>query len=348
MFGRLLKSFLGSPENTLLQLREQHIPVADDPCRACANPCEQGHAEMPKLFIDTTFALLGSVKPLRRHVLVSTGKTDWSRKVEHESGTLACLLTAADSRLSDWKPRATDKTQVSGVFTDQDSAYLSILNSSHTSVADKSDSDSILVFPDYKVAIRVERTPTEAEELWRHALNPAFGRVGRYSSQETELRSYVLPYAAVVMVCSHKRRDNRCGQTAPLLIEAFKHELTIAGWHVHEDLEHVDFHDEQSSLEALHAIGEDHVEQTMQTQLRQAGDSKAVLILSVSHTGGHKYAGVMQIYLPQGTGIFYGRVSTHEIPAIVQSTIIQGKVLPELCRGVMNGSREHSQTLLNW
>jgi len=45
------------------------VPVALDPCRGCANPCDEGHDEATsKLFVDHSTDLLGTVEPLGRQV----------------------------------------------------------------------------------------------------------------------------------------------------------------------------------------------------------------------------------------------------------------------------------------
>jgi (2Fe-2S) ferredoxin len=64
------------------------------------------------------------------------------------------------------------------------------------------------------------------------------------------------------------------------------------------------------------------------------------------------FSGNVIIYTPQGqnsgTGIWYGRVSSHEVPAVVKHTIMEGKVLPEILRGGINMNREEGQSLLDW
>ena len=58
------------------------------------------------------------------------------------------------------------------------------------------------------------------------------------------------------------------------------------------------------------------------------------------------------IYTPQGpsagTGIWYGRVSPHEVPSVVKHTILEGNVLPSLLRGGVNLNREAGKSLLDW
>lgn len=82
----------------------------------------------------------------------------------------------------------------------------------------------------------------------------------------------------------------------------------------------------------------------------QGGEGGEVGIFNINHLGGHRYAGVMlvscsrprsagrvlanipQILFPSGAYLSYGRVSPHEIPRVVEETILQGKVVPGLIR----------------
>lgn len=54
-----------------------------------------------------------------------------------------------------------------------------------------------------------------------------------------------------------------------------------------------------------------------------------------------------QIYTPQGSGIWYGRVQSHHVDAIVSETLEEGKILPELLRGGLNISTKR-KSLLEW
>ncbi|KAG8743362.1 hypothetical protein FRC10_012166 [Ceratobasidium sp. 414] len=74
--------------------------------------------------------------------------------------------------------------------------------------------------------------------------------------------------------------------------------------------------------------------------------SQRVLILRNSHVGGHKFAGNVIIYFPTGNGVWYGRVSPHEVQTVVGSTIIGGKVLPALLRG--GTFKRDGHPLMDW
>ena len=57
---------------------------------------------------------------------------------------------------------------------------------------------------------------------------------------------------------------------------------------------------------------------------------------------------ISQIYTPQGSGVWYGRVTTHDVESIVQHTIIGGEILPPLLRGGVTLARPGCKTLNDW
>ncbi|KAF8932790.1 hypothetical protein BGZ58_006795 [Dissophora ornata] len=114
---------------------------------------------------------------------------------------------------------------------------------------------------------------------------------------------------AVVMICSHKKRDKRCGVTAPILQKEFMRILRSKD--LYGDCE---------------------------------GD---VEIWLVSHIGGHKFAGNVIVHKSEGMAIWYGRVEPCHAQAIVEATIERGEVIKELFRGSMIGSFD-SQKKIAW
>ena len=56
----------------------------------------------------------------------------------------------------------------------------------------------------------------------------------------------------------------------------------------------------------------------------------------------------LQIYTPAGWGVWYGRVTPHEVKSIVTQTIEGGKILPRLLRGGVNISKPGCQSLNEW
>jgi len=71
-----------------------------------------------------------------------------------------------------------------------------------------------------------------------------------------------------------------------------------------------------------------------------------VRIASISHIGGHKFAGNVIIYIPpaftenalKGVGIWYGRVEPRHVEGIISATVLGGKVIKELFRGGIDGN----------
>lgn len=63
-----------------------------------------------------------------------------------------------------------------------------------------------MIFPEWKIICEVPNSSAGAKAVLD-------GLVG----QQTQLKSWTLPYRAVVLLCSHKKRDKRCHIAAPLL-----------------------------------------------------------------------------------------------------------------------------------
>ena len=52
--------------------------------------------------------------------------------------------------------------------------------------------------------------------------------------------------------------------------------------------------------------------------------------------------------MPTGATVWYGRVTPHEVDAIVRETVVGGKVLPALLRGGLNLCRAGRESLNDW
>lgn len=340
-------------------LKFMDVPVTDADCRFCPDPCDQDHDDVPKMNIDTESDLLGSVKPFRRQVVVSTGKSDWHQEVTEADGTLAAFLCSANKRRhtrSDSTGKASsspndDEPLPSGLFTQDTSDRLSILNGSHHSLSLQHDSastlETVIILPDYKVITDVPRSLEGAETLWKSALDPAYGRSGAPGRSDT-FKSWILPYSCLILLCSHKRRDKRCAITAPVLEKTFTQYLEREGWEVHTDLEDMS---SEPTLELLLSTGNANSadpETVYQSQLTALPAQRRALILRNSHVGGHKFAGNVIIYTPAGASVWYGRVTSHHVESIVKNTVIGGCVLPPILRGGLNLARPGCRTLYDW
>ncbi|KAK7470890.1 hypothetical protein VKT23_002306 [Stygiomarasmius scandens] len=351
---RLKASLLGqdlSIESITNQLEQSGVPVSEVDCRTCPNPCDQGHESYPARFnVDMESLMLGSVRAYHRQIVISSGKTDWDREVTHTSGSLAHYVQKAmdntkhfPSLLESKQRRAS--ASAPGVFNSSESTQISILNGSHHSLSERSDLETVLVFPDYKLITDVSRSPEGAQKLWETCLDPSIAREGPVI-EKSPFNTWIIPYSVVILLCSHKRRDNRCSIAAAKLGHAFTHELESRGWQVDTEIEHP-LHSMGMPLEEYQGTEEEQQEYVLK-QLQELSTEKKALIVRNSHMGGHRYAGNCIIYTPQGAGIWYGRVSTHEVESIVTNTLEQGLVLPSLLRGGVNISRPGCKSLHDW
>jgi (2Fe-2S) ferredoxin len=135
----------------------------------------------------------------------------------------------------------------------------------------------------------------------------------------TPLRARSSPHAAVILLCSQRTRDARCGQSAPLLKREFERHLRAHGLYR-------DANDERPGGVAVHFI---------------------------SHVGGHKYSANVIIYRRRdfkwyekdgaaeephlaateeeaegaAQGIWLARVRPEECENIVKFTVLQGKLV---------------------
>ncbi|KAK0490735.1 Sucrase/ferredoxin-like-domain-containing protein [Armillaria novae-zelandiae] len=334
-----------SPQGLHAELEASAVPVTNAQCRSCPDPCDEGqisssrrHEGYPKFDVDMESHMLGSVKTL----VISTGKIDWDREVTDTKGSLAAFLAQVEHRKQHASHPRRPSKNTSGVFNATDSKRVSILNGSHNTLCHDPDYETILVFPDYKLVTEVPRSVEGAQNLWDTCVDPELGRAGGVL-EKSPFNSWVIPYACVILLCSHKKRDKRCSIAAAKLEHAFTQTLESKGWTVDTQLEHP----MDDPLEEFVGSPEEQEENIIR-HLQELQGVKKALIIRNSHIGGHRYAGNCIIYTPQGAGVWYGRVSTHEVDSIVTNTIEDGLVLPKLLRGGVNISRPGCSRLHDW
>jgi len=99
-------------------------------------------------------------------------------------------------------------------------------------------------------------------------------------SLNDKLSSYPCPHSYIVLLCSHKRRDARCGISAPILAREFERQLRPLG--LHRDL----------------------------SDTRPGG----VGLYFVNHVGGHKYSANVLVYRKEdGMGVWLARVAPKHV-----------------------------------
>ncbi len=146
-------------------------------------------------------------------------------------------------------------------------------------------------------------------------------------SSLSQLTARPSPQDYLILLCSQRTRDARCGQSAPLLRREFERQLRPLG--LYRDL-----HDQ-----------------------RRGG----VGIYFISHVGGHKYSANVMVYRRHSGGnevtgegkekegsqcIWLARVRPEDCEGIVKYTVLQGKVVkPER---QLRGGFDRERGLVSW
>ncbi|KAL8751400.1 MAG: hypothetical protein Q9199_006441 [Rusavskia elegans] len=277
---RLDRSFSKAPEGALFPKVDPAIDGED-----CDHDCESCSIKYPAKFnIDEDDKLYGHVNAWATHILVATGKTDWVRDVSDEKGSVMeavrdCGIEPSNGRL-----------------------MLSASNMpppyEHQS---PSDPTTILLLPSFTIIENV--APKTVPNLIKHHINPAPTSTTPFpfripNSSPPDISSLSLdpapsaqfngttpspissppsspfptrpcPHKYLILLCSQKTRDARCGQSAPLLRREFERHLRPLG--LYRDLQ-----DERPG---------------------------GVGIYFISHIGGHKYSANMMIYRRGEVGV---------------------------------------------
>ncbi|GAA5821872.1 hypothetical protein JCM3770_000627 [Rhodotorula araucariae] len=357
-------------------LRAARVPLEsfEDACAACADCDEHDAAEYPKGFdMDLESTMLGGLQAYGRQILVSTGKSDWIREVTDDAESIPGLvrvsfdeMAAAGTpspglvgRLGEklFKKKEDGEGELPGVHPSSAapppdvavSSKLSVLASSFISSSHEGHRESVIVLPDYKVVHEVEASRAAADELVKNYLRPEAGRAGT-GSLSGSLRSWPLPYHCVILLCSHRKRDKRCSIAAPMLISQFHHHLEKHGFHVDERGD--DLTEDLPPIEewdGTPAEREQRLRETLQGVQRADEVGARVGLFKVSHIGGHRYAGNVVLYFPNGSSVWFGRVTPADVGVIVDRTVIQGKVIPELLRGGLGlAGKDGARGVLDW
>ncbi|CAI7678079.1 unnamed protein product [Penicillium pancosmium] len=246
----------------------------------CLKDCADCTIQFPsKVKVENSRPLYGHIKAFNAHVLVATGQSDWKEKVEHEKGS---LMEAFD------QPSAN-----SGLGRIMVSA--SNLHIPEQETGEQPKRTSVLILPSFTFVDSVSQAdvpslvhkyidnPSEKKNAHNGTAIPGTGM----SARPCEL-DYV------ILLCSHRRRDARCGITAPLI----KRELE----------------------RHLRPLGLD----------RDADDSRpgGAGIFFVSHVGGHKFSANVLVYRKKDQQmIWLARVRPEHCEGIIKYTILQGKVV---------------------
>jgi (2Fe-2S) ferredoxin len=155
---------------------------------------------------------------------------------------------------------------------------------------------------------------------------PTLDQVPIPQSISASFKTRPIPHSYLILMCSQKTRDARCGQSAPLLRKEFERILRPMGLYR-------DMHDDRPG---------------------------GVGIYFISHVGGHKYSANVMIYRRQGQKraegekledeavqlIWLARVRPEDCENIVRYTILQGKVVKS--QRQLRGGFDREKGLASW
>ena len=175
-------------------------------------------------------------------------------------------------------------------------------------------------------------TPQLVGDLIRYFINPSPTTTTPLQNNKqpntevvnTPLRSHTCPHGAVILLCSQRTRDARCGQSAPLLRREFERHLRRLG--LYRDLD----------------------------DNRPGG----VGIYFISHVGGHKYAANVIVYRRRDfqndgqqeegacQGIWLARVKPEDCENIIRYTVLKGKVVKPQYQ--LRGGFDRERGVISW
>ncbi|KAH7036711.1 Sucrase/ferredoxin-like-domain-containing protein [Macrophomina phaseolina] len=246
----------------------------------CLRDCETCTIKYPRKWsVDEHENMYGHIKGWSTHLIVATGKTDWVRDVADEKGSIMeavdksgvkpsngkMMLSASDMPVPN--ERATPGSEASTTvlllpaFTLFDNVTPShVPHLIQTYVNTSPTNTTPLIHTDAPPPTQPkDRRPSSSKSHKSHS--------SRIAPPPTPLTPRDCPHDYLILLCSHKTRDARCGQSAPLLRREFERHLRPLG--LYRDL-----HDE-----------------------RPGGCG----IYFINHVGGHKFAANVLIYRRVGS-----------------------------------------------
>ncbi|PSN70680.1 hypothetical protein BS50DRAFT_673458 [Corynespora cassiicola Philippines] len=289
---RALRSFA-----TTSARRQSPIPYVQScpaPTCTCA-PAPEG------LDIDRKTPLMNTMAAYTEQVLVSTGKPDWTSRIEDEESDAGAFVRGLKGVIGKGG-KAFDP------FTN------TMLTASSLPASPTPNATSILLFPSFLSLPSLPNTPATYDALASvylkaktlhpyHASlpDPQKAALTRDPSAAAALPAPIPISHPVVLICGHGGRDQRCGILGPVLKEGFERELARRGI--------------EGEVGVISHIG---------------GHKYAGNVIVYVPPGYKAEAGENAL---QGSGVWYGRVGPEHVEGIVGETLGRGRVVLDLFRG---------------
>ncbi|KAI1809697.1 Sucrase/ferredoxin-like-domain-containing protein [Poronia punctata] len=222
----------------------------------CTHDCESCHVKYPRGFkIDESDLLYGHVKGWSTHIIIATGKSDWVRDVADEKGSvMEAFGKAADPGNGRLMLSASNMPTPSHT-SDYSEPTTAILLPAFTVIENITPAAVPSIISEY-----IDHAPTSVSPLGPVTLPRSLPLPDLPDAQQLLARPS--PHRALILLCSHKTRDARCGQSAPILRKELERHLRPLG--LFRDLD-----DERPG---------------------------GVGIYFINHVGGHKYSANMMVY----------------------------------------------------
>jgi len=199
-------------------------PEEENLCLTCKDPCEL-HDQIPTLLamkINQSKPLLGTVKPYGIQLVLSTGTFDWEAKIEKTDGTFANVISKELKSKKDSLPSKVLLTAGSSTSSSNDPNILDILvfpsmirfNSVHKDQISSWISSGLFSLP--------SSDPSSSSSSPSQESSPSSITPSSFPFDKLDKKTYVL-------ICTHKKRDKRCGVIGPMLVDEFQRILREKG-----------------------------------------------------------------------------------------------------------------------
>ncbi|KAL1958504.1 hypothetical protein VTO42DRAFT_4368 [Malbranchea cinnamomea] len=275
-------------------------PEIDGP--DCNRDCTDCTLRYPSNFkVDQRRSLYRSAKGFGTHVLVATGKSDWVPRVENEKGS----LMEAFKKMSYKSKKGRIMVSASNISPKKDDDN-----------AGATDATTVLVLPAFTFVDRV--TAADIPEFVERYVDGSEANNDNNDNAATDGRTRRLVSRPctrdyIILLCSHRSRDARCGISAPIIKTELERHLRT------------------------HNL------------LRDSDDSRpgGASIYFVSHVGGHTFAANVLVYRREAQQmIWLARIRPEHCEGIVKYTVLQGKVVCPEER--LRGGADWREGVMSW
>ena len=212
------------------------VPILET-CPAPTCEC----AEMPKLDIDHTRNLNNSIAPYKKQILISTGKSNWTSRIEEDGigtvwGDVGRQLKVLFGRGGELHNENENTIVSNSSFAEPDSVPLYERLKIMRQRSKETDRLALAPSGSHHKAITLRMFPAFKIVTFfshhRDVLEFLLMKIRPQGLPTTSVRSDIVigPIAIpTILICSHGGRDERCGVMGPLLHKEFEKALDVQG-----------------------------------------------------------------------------------------------------------------------